>query len=314
MRFAILGDLHYSDYASADHAAARDRLFHHFFQQVAATQPDLVFAVGDVTNLGTMTELVGLQAVATDCGISLINVVGNHDAWNLDKQELAPFFLGGRPSANSPSANSGADLYTSFEVGSIHFALLDTTRSQEFGRNCGGFVSQAQLDWLGDRVEECDRSQHLQWLMVIGHHALHNTTRRSTRPMSHVENSEALWQVMSKLQRNRGCYWCGHNHDHSIHHPEGSAWYCVQTADPLDCKSFRLVEVGDTELVANTVDFCLEDAQLQADFETVRQNIAARFKPQLFESAYGTASDRRLTVRHSAKLGTASDDMEPCRA
>ena len=64
MRFVVLGDLHYSDYLNVDHAMARDRIFAQLFAQIRALKPDLVFAVGDTTNVGAMTEIVGLETIA----------------------------------------------------------------------------------------------------------------------------------------------------------------------------------------------------------------------------------------------------------
>lgn len=292
MRFAILGDLHYSDYPDSAHAAARDRLFRHFFHHVADLKADFVFAVGDTTHKGTLEELQGLQTIAQACNLPLICITGNHDTYSLPKVKIAPYFLGDVPSS------SDSDLYRDFDVEDTRFILLDTAREQD-GENYGGWVSQAQLDWLQNRIEDFDRAPHLRHLIVMGHHPLAGTTHRSNGEKLNIHNSEAVAQVFATLQSKLAFYFCGHNHAHSIYWNTFQQWYHVQTADPLDCKSFRLVHLDHTGVMVKTLDFDLSDSVLQQDFEITRHNIPIGFSPQVFEDSYGAhESDRNVTVKY----------------
>jgi 3',5'-cyclic AMP phosphodiesterase CpdA len=294
MQFIVLGDLHYyGGYANPDQEAARDRLFAHFFDQIATLKPDRVFAVGDITHVGLRNEFEGLMKLAQTAGLALIGTMGNHDSYSLSKPELAPFFLGGQASV------SDTDLYTHFDLDSTRFLLLDTARDRDHN-DWGGWVGQAQLDWLQAQIEGFDRSPNLQHLMVFGHHPLANTTRRSDEVKLNIHNSEQLAAVFANLTEKIGFYFCGHNHEHSIYHLENQPWYYVQTANPLDCCSFRLVNLQDHRVEIETLCFDLSSSSLQEDFETVRQNIPTGFKPGTFEVSNGQAeSDRVLTVKYS---------------
>jgi 3',5'-cyclic AMP phosphodiesterase CpdA len=305
MRFAILGDLHFSDYPNPDWAVARDRLFTHFFEQVVALQPELVFAVGDTTNRGSLSEVTGLAAIAAASQVNLICVTGNHDCYSLSKSELAPFFLGGHKSM------SAVDLYTYFDVGSTRFVLMDTARERD-ADNFGGFVAAKQLDWLTETIAEfngCDRHSHL---VVLGHHPLYGTTRRSTEAMLNIANSDATAQVFAQLTNKVGVYFCGHNHTHSIYRSNPDNWHHVQTANPLDCSSFRLVSIEDDRIDIETLDFDLGDELLQANFETARHHIPAGFTPQPFEQAYGEMGDRHLSIRYSSQLQRKGQTEHSC--
>src|SRR5437868_12747856 len=101
MRVIVLGDMHYSDFLNPLEAAARDRFFEEFFRQVAAHRADLVIAIGDTTNHGSVAELAAQDQLARRAGLDLLRVPGNHDADSLDKAELAPYFLGQHVPASS---------------------------------------------------------------------------------------------------------------------------------------------------------------------------------------------------------------------
>jgi 3',5'-cyclic AMP phosphodiesterase CpdA len=295
MRFAILGDLHYSDYLTFEQAAARDRIFTHFFQQVLDLHPDFVFAVGDTTHWGTLSEMKGLEAIVQATQLPLIAVTGNHDCCSVDKALLSPFFLGGRRS------QSATDLYTSFDAGSTRFVLLDTARSKDDAAP-GGYISPAQLDWLEQQITTFNAADHLHHLVLLGHYPLTNTTRRSHREVMSILNSDAVTRVFAMLQPSLephkwGYYFCGHNHTHSIYEAPDLPWLHVQTADPLDCRSFRLVTLDRTGLEIETIDFDLSSPHLQADFETARDNIPSGFAPQKFAASYGEADDRYVLRR-----------------
>ncbi len=289
MRFVILGDLHYSDYREPDQIEARERLFKTWLSQVAALQPDVVFAIGDTTNRGTLSEMQGLQAIIQESGLNFVRVTGNHDCYSLSKPELAPFFLGGRTPV------SADEIYTSFDTALVRFVVLDTARDRDRERY-DGFVSDAQLAWLGQEIEKFNRESGPRYLMALGHHPIFGTTRRSSEEMLQIQNSEAVNEKFALLQRGPGFYICGHNHSHSLFGPDAIGWYHVQTADPLDCRSFRLITVTEERVEVEVVDFDMSDPTLAADFETARSTIEAGFHPQEFDWVYGKPEEHRLLV------------------
>lgn len=292
MRCVFLGDLHYSDYPDRAHADARDRLFADWFQQVGEVGADFVFAVGDTTNLGSMTEMQGLQAIVNASGLPFVRVTGNHDCYSLSKLALAPFFLGDRDSHSRDS------LYTYFDVGSTRFVLTDTARDRDY-EDYGGFVAAEQVQWLAETLADFEQQEHLQHAIVMGHHPLRDTTRRSTELMLHIANSSEVQTAFATLHRTTGLYFCGHNHNHSIHTRDN--WHYIQTGNPLDCRSFRLVTLSEAGVQVDTLDFDLSDPSLAADFDLVRHNIPAGFTPQPFEESYGEERDRSCTIRYATQ-------------
>jgi 3',5'-cyclic AMP phosphodiesterase CpdA len=290
MRFVILGDLHYANYSDPAVAAARDRVFEAFFRQVAALQADLVFAIGDTTNRGTLEELRGQDEVAARTGLKLIRITGNHDADSYEKAELAPFFLGDYPSA-SPD-----ELYTAFDFGGVRFVLLDSSRVKCSSLNWSGYVSDAQLEWLAGQVEQFNaiKSGELQtfdaspdYFVVLTHHPMYGTTTLSKDNWYNIDNSEAVRQVLARLKYGPGLYICGHNHINSIFGPDENNWYYLQAGAPLLCESFRLITVDEGGLNVETVDFDLSDPTLYADFDTTRRKMQPEFTVVERKMVYG---------------------------
>lgn len=290
MRFVILGDLHYSDYREPEQVEARERLFKAWLSQVAALEPVVVFAIGDTTNRGTLSEMQGLQAIIQESGLNFVRVTGNHDCYSLPKAELAPFFLGGRASVST------TELYTSFDTDMVRFVVLDTARDRDRERY-DGFVSNEQLAWLAQEIERFNSGSEPRYLMALGHHPLFDTTRRSKEEMLNIFNSERVKEKFALLQRTPGFYLCGHNHSHSLFGPDQLGWYHVQTADPLDCRSFRLITVTEEGVEVDVRDFDMSDPSLVADFEMARSTIEAGFHPQDFDWVYGKPEEHRMLVQ-----------------
>jgi 3',5'-cyclic AMP phosphodiesterase CpdA len=290
MRIVILGDLHYSHYTDPSHIEARERLFSTFFQQVAHLQPDLVFAIGDTTNLGLKEELEGLKRILQNSGLPIINVVGNHDCYAQPKSEIAPYFLGGREAVSTEAH------YASFSSGEIHFIVLDTARDRDY-TDYSGWVSEQQLQWLEAEIEQFNDNPELKQLFVLGHHPIYNTTRLSADVMSYIDNSIPVHSAFNKLQNKPGFYICGHNHVNSIAGPDSANWYHVQSAAPLDCESFRLLTINQDKIEVELVKFDLQSDELRKDFETVRHNIARGFEPREFIEVHGEPHEHNLTVR-----------------
>jgi 3',5'-cyclic AMP phosphodiesterase CpdA len=296
MRFVILGDLHYSvDYLEDGQSEARDRIFRLFLEQVAETEPDLVFAIGDTTNRGRIEEMVGLDNIAKESGLNFIRVTGNHDCYVLPKNEIAPFFLGGRPSA------SETDVYTAFDVANTRFILLDTARDRDFS-NYGGFVSDEQLAWLHQQIAEANANPLIQYVKVLGHHPIYNTTRRSTETMLYIANSDAVKEAFANLDKSKqGFYYCGHNHCHSLYGPDDNGWHHIQTADPLDCESYRLIIVEDSRIDVSVINFDLSLPENRNAFETARTSIPQGFTAQDFQKVYGEEHEHNLVVELALK-------------
>jgi 3',5'-cyclic AMP phosphodiesterase CpdA len=288
MRFIVLGDLHYAAYPDPAVSASRDRFFEGFFRQVVARQADLVFAIGDTTDRGTIAELAGQTALADRCGLNLIRLIGNHDAYSLGKAELAPYFLGNHAPASS------TDLYTGFDFGPVRFLLLDTARSRD--NNWSGFVSDEQLAWLDAQIKQFNQAAKPRHLIVMGHHPLFNTTWRSAEPWFNIDNSPAVREVLTKLTRRPGIYVCGHNHSNSLAGPDEQGWYYTQLGAPLVCRSYGLFTLDEHGIRFETVEIDLSDPRLLADLDATRFAISQDFNDHSFEERYGTARDHLMQI------------------
>ena len=91
---------------------------------------------------------------------------------------MARIILGAKYSA------SAADVYTSFELDSAYFILLDTAREKD--ENYSGFLTDQQLNWLKQEITTFNQMHHLHHLFVLGHHPLFATTCRSTEAMLNI--------------------------------------------------------------------------------------------------------------------------------
>jgi 3',5'-cyclic AMP phosphodiesterase CpdA len=291
MRFAVLGDLHFTEYSTPEFSQARDYTFTSFFTQLRWRQPDLVFAIGDTINRGTIAELVEQERVVHRSGVKLIRLLGNHDNDLLEKSELKPWFLGSFNSAGEDG------LYTAFDYEHCRFVIMDTARVKMSHIDYGGIVLEPQLKWLEAQVEDFNSAVNLQYLIVLGHHPFANTTHRSEKPMLFISNGDEVLKIFGKLRRGQGLYFCGHNHSHSIYGPVAGNWFIVQAGAPFECEGYRLVTVDKDGLELETVDFDMNEPELRNSFELTRRNIEGGFELHLFEDMYGKPEDRELYIK-----------------
>ena len=223
MRLIVLGDLHLTEFDDPQLVEARDFFFEEFFRQVAAHQADLVIAVGDTVTYGYISELTRQDELAAKAGLKMLRIPGNHDAYKVPKNELAPFFLGEHPRA------SQTDLFTTFDAGPVRFLLLDTTR--EIDTNWSGFVTDEQLAWLDEQIAAYNQSGP-PFLVAMGHHPITGTTHLSELLWYNIFNSPAVQERFARLTRPPAFYVCGHNHSNSITGPDAQGWYYVQLGAP----------------------------------------------------------------------------------
>ncbi|HEX2913468.1 MAG TPA: metallophosphoesterase [Chloroflexia bacterium] len=249
MRFVVLGDLHYSLYPSRRLSAGRDEFFSRLFEKVAATAPEAVFLIGDVSHTSRVEELAGLREVARRAGVSHYYMVnGNHDLFRLTPEEIAQHNYNPRPGYFSLRLDKqGAFLSEPETNAANHFIILNTG---QWGRplDTAGVVDEAQLRWLAEEIARADQAEPL---FVLGHHPLRDMTKWAWLPQMSIRNSQELWQVLSRRERGVGFYFCGHNHNNSSVRRDN--WLAVQTAAPLVSLSFRLVEILEREVKISQV-------------------------------------------------------------
>jgi 3',5'-cyclic-AMP phosphodiesterase len=158
--------------------------------EIAAVDPDLVVAKGDLTTFGTHEEHRAFRDMYEPAfGERLVEVRGNHDAYF------------GNDFADRPTQR--------VDLPGITVAVLDTTVP---GLPTGTVTSE-QLEWLDAVGAEADRP-----VLVFGHHHVWDPGSR-TRPETyfgiHPDASEALVAVFARRSRLRG-YFAGHTHRNRV--------------------------------------------------------------------------------------------------
>jgi predicted phosphodiesterase len=159
-------------------------------QEIAAIQPDIVLAKGDLTTHGTAEELEAfLSCYRPTFGERLHYVRGNHDA-----------------SADFSVVAAGPAELT---LPGVTLAVLDTTiPGQPSGR-----VEGDQLEWLDELGSRADRL-----VLVFGHHHPWDPSSRA-RPETYFginpSDSEALIQVIARRPALIG-YFAGHTHRNRV--------------------------------------------------------------------------------------------------
>ncbi len=116
------------------------------------TQPDLVLGTGDLVNEGTAAQYDALDGILAELRAPFVPLPGNHD----DRSELRRRFAD-----QLPAGGPLDPIDFVFELGDLAVVALDTTIP---GRH-EGTVSDAQLDWLDDRLGAVDRP-----VVVAQHH------------------------------------------------------------------------------------------------------------------------------------------------
>ncbi|MBN9391336.1 MAG: metallophosphoesterase [Chloroflexi bacterium] len=289
MRLIVLGDLHLTEFDDPQLVEARDFFFEEFFRQVAAHQADLVIAVGDTVTYGYISELTRQDELAAKAGLKMLRIPGNHDAYKVPKNELAPFFLGEHPRA------SQTDLFTTFDAGPVRFLLLDTTR--EIDTNWSGFVTDEQLAWLDEQIAAYNQSGP-PFLVAMGHHPITGTTHLSELLWYNIFNSPAVQERFARLTRPPAFYVCGHNHSNSITGPDAQGWYYVQLGAPLLCYSYGLFTFDDdgSNMRFEKIDIDRSDPAFWKAMDTSRQAQDEGFNERPPEAMFGEPNDHMLVV------------------
>lgn len=158
--------------------------------EIAAVDPTVVVAKGDLTTAGTDDEYAAfLDTYGTAFGDRLLHVRGNHDAYHHQSYAAWP--------------TQRVDLR------GVVVALLDTTKPGA----SSGQLSDSQIDWLDSVGSEADRP-----VLVFGHHHVWDPGSRQ-RPDSyfgiHPDWSERLIDVFARRPALRG-YFAGHTHRNRV--------------------------------------------------------------------------------------------------
>ncbi|SDS31373.1 Calcineurin-like phosphoesterase [Paenibacillaceae bacterium GAS479] len=232
MKLIVMGDLHYSSLDESMpeleqvHTAYYSKLIERFLEQEA----DYHISLGDLTNLGSKSELAEIYELIGRWNRRFIQVLGNHD---LNVQSRADVL-----------AQTGQLRYHRIETDEVMLAFLDTARDQDL-LNWGGFVDEEQLAWLEETVVASGNKP----LLVFAHHPVYKTTVGSEEVMGSIDPDIDMWRALNRKE-GVGVYFNGHTHNESIAVKDN--WTFVQMAACLDVPAFRIVQVEAEEIVIST--------------------------------------------------------------
>jgi 3',5'-cyclic-AMP phosphodiesterase len=244
MRFVLLGDLHYSQYPSKKLSAIRDEFFFYLFQAVKKTQPDVVFALGDLTHGSHAEELENVRTIAARAGITHYYMLnGNHDLLRLTRHEIIRYNYNPLPGYFALHLDEHGQESSDGST----FLLLDTARQGQY-RKPSGYLDSAQLKWLAHELSQIPTTQPA---IVLAHHPLRGLTTWANFSGMHLTNSKEAWHVLSQ-HPGPGFYFCGHGHINS--QDRQGRWRFIQTGAPLLNLNFRVVDLTPQGLQTRLVE------------------------------------------------------------
>jgi Icc protein len=157
--------------------------------EIAAREPDVVLAKGDLTGKGTLAEYeTFLRCYQAAFGDRLVHVRGNHDGMSGETIAVEPRCV---------------------DLPGARLILLDTVIE---GRDTGRLRAE-QLSWLDDLAAEADRP-----VLVFGHHHAWSPDSRRRSPGYfgiNPDDSESLVALVARRPNVLG-YFAGHTHRNRV--------------------------------------------------------------------------------------------------
>jgi 3',5'-cyclic-AMP phosphodiesterase len=160
--------------------------------EIAAVEPDLVVAKGDLSDAGAAADLSAFSRCYSGFAGRLVTIPGNHDV-----------------AGGAPGGPLSTELPARVDLPGVTVALLDTT----ILRWHTGRVPADQLEWLDEVGAGADRP-----VLVMGHHHAWGPGSNS-RPAGYFginpDDSEALVAVFARRPR-LAAYLAGHTHRNRV--------------------------------------------------------------------------------------------------
>ncbi|MBR5767348.1 MAG: metallophosphoesterase [Clostridia bacterium] len=205
IRFGVFADLHYGRVNVADRVCVLGRKkLSHILKKIGGLP--FVFNMGDLIN-GDRERQVNEELLAElreeTAGYNIVNLVGNHDGFHLDKKMFCGF----------DDEELGA--VCSFEADGITFITLDCNFHID-GRPYDGtpgdwkdtICPQKQIDWLKEKLDGCEKA------VVCSHHPIVSMTgdpgnaHDTHLPQNFADIREAVEGSGKVL-----CFIAGHAHE-----------------------------------------------------------------------------------------------------
>ncbi|MCQ6557524.1 metallophosphoesterase family protein [Paenibacillus mendelii] len=251
MKLVLMGDLHYHDIEEAlpGWSEAREAYYQTVLARFLDMEADFHISLGDLTNLGSITELQDVYQLLRRENRTFIHVLGNHDLYAQPRSNVL--------------AITGGQRYHAIVTDEAMLVFLDTCQEMT-PDDWGGRIDEEQLEWLEGMVQASGTKP----LLVFGHHPVYNTTTKSELDKMSIHPDIDMWRILSQKQ-GIGIYFNGHTHVDSI--VEQSGWLFIQLSACLDQHGFRIVEFTEESIQLSTID--LDEAGLIEHASTLYANM-----------------------------------------
>jgi outer membrane protein assembly factor BamB len=184
--------------------------------QAMPEKPAFVVDTGDVTEAGKPEEYARFQEGTAGLSVPFYCAPGNHDTrWG--------------PLGKEAFTNAFKKLYQSFDVGGVHFVVLDSTVLLEHW----GHFDSAQMKWLAADLKKMKKETPV---VLFFHHWL-------GREKAMIDNEEALLRLIAPY--NVVAMMVGHGHSDIQWKVNGIQCFMARG---LYQGSYHVVEVDDREL------------------------------------------------------------------
>ncbi|MFB4159992.1 metallophosphoesterase [Geomicrobium sp. JSM 1781026] len=265
--FSIIGDLHYSigESESEEMMELKNRFFQHFLTEFFSLQSDFHVSIGDLTHHGKREEIQSIYAKINHLSASFQHVLGNHDLYELTKDEIVQ--LTGKPRYHAYSCSEGRVI------------RLDSTREKR-PDNWSGVIDNEQFYWLKQEID----SHQNEPLIIFSHHPLYNTTTRSSEFNGSIIKEDPIHELLQN-HKPGGYFFCGHCHTHSICREDN--WCYIQTAAVYDHPVIRTVSIKNRTLKTTLHE--IDDIELKNNAKKIHDSLYEKNTP--FDP-YGHFTDR----------------------
>ena len=215
VRFGIIADLH------AEHIPDGASRFRRFLGVCLEKNVDFCVQLGDFCppgdkNAGQKRKIMSLLR---EISLPFYHVLGNHDTDENTKSDVLSYM-----GETSP--------YTSFDVGGVHFIILDACYYREgeryFSYDKGNYKSvknaeisvipPVELNWLKNDLAKTKLPS-----VIFSHQSL-------IESRTGIRNADELRRVIESAPSRVLLCICGHEHVDRLEHKNGIAYYCLNSA------------------------------------------------------------------------------------
>ncbi len=250
-RIALISDIHKGELIECRPGEEARKLLDRFLEICKKKNVNLILDLGDrVNNKNRTADIANLEDVASvfsSSGIPTIHVIGNHDIHYMEKKD-------------NLSILGLMNSYYSLKKGNLTFLILDT--ADPVWDDCGGCVSDRQIEWLKSELEKADSP-----VVVASHHPVYDQYQEGNPffvklPGQYkVKNSEKVFDIIKKSGKVIACL---NGHVHWLYQTEENGIDCISVPSLTEAYPMKVNAPG----IYSIIDFT-DNNEIVASFESI---------------------------------------------